>query len=318
MSKIFNICPKLALTMTSMEYLVSEPHDLSQDLTRWDRLALEDLFYSRDLNFGADIQPRAAGALIQQLIAAASGVIDHATPNKQLQSLRHFGGVLHTYIEKTVGVKIRAHDIRLRELNDGNTDERDRHFYAEIKKPEKKGLSAVDFPNSIFPANGPITSGKNKKEIRRENIMLELKCHFPTSEEASSIMGSDAAAIADFKKDLKAAANNKSEALKFRFMSLILIFAMVPAPPPKKRPFELKSVSARWVMYNSGLAMERTFKNHVEAHEYISITDEGLAPGIVKVKWKDGTTSIHKADSLGLSARELKAVLPAKRRRRDP
>ena len=152
------------------EYLISTPHEF--ELTHEDEEGIEDLFYTSDQGFGANIQARASGALIQQLIANKSFPTDKT--NSQLLKLSHFGDMLHKYISGIV--RLTDHDTKLKELD--KASEADKTLYARIKKPKKKKLSAVDFPNAIFPARIEIETGEIEP---MKNIMLELKCHFPTS-----------------------------------------------------------------------------------------------------------------------------------------
>lgn len=295
--------------MPPKKYLISSPHEF--ELSQNDEGAIEDLFYTADMGFGANIQARASGALMQQLIANESFITDKT--NSQLTKLSHFGETLHAYIEGIV--HLRGHDTKLKDLE--GVSALDKETYGRIEKPKKKNVSSVDFPNSIFPAQPKIEAGEINP---MKNTMLELKCHFPTSPGKLEELMTDSAAKRDFNESLKSATNNMSNVLRSRFMTLILVFNMTERRPSRsrnaKRPFQLLSVTARWIMSRQSKARAKTFLNHIELHEVIRIEDVDGQPGIVKVTWKTGQQSLQLENSLQLSAQTLEKLRYTKRQKR--
>ena len=292
-----------------LEFLISSPHEFP--LTKADKDGIEDLFYTTDQGFGGNVQARAAGALMQQLIANQTFTTDKT--NSQLLKLSHFGETLHQYIEGIVHVQ--AHDKKLKDLADVSSSDREK--YARIQQPKKKTLSAVDFPNSIFPANGKI---ENSEIAPMKNIMLELKCHFPSSQGKLEEVMSDSAAKRDFNDSLKSATNNMSKVLRPRFMALILVFNMSERMSLRsrgdQRPFQLLSATARWVMSRESQARAKTFVNHIEPHDVDRIEEVEGNPGVVKVTWKNGQESYQFENALQLSEQNLQFYKNKRKRQR--
>ena len=281
-------------------------------LTRKEKAALRDLFYTEDLDFGANAQSRAAGALMQQLVANAVGV-GKQTRNTQLNHLESLGERIRSYLENNVGIKITMHDKNLKSL--AYASRTIQKAVQQIQETPKKKASPVDFPNCIFPTNAQIEPG----EIRQQDdIMLELKCHFPVGWENVSKYRSDQKAREDFLNSVKSATLNKFFVLKKKFLVLVLVFEMqkVRAAQSKQYPFEFKTLSLRWVAGNETSSFARTFFNHIDTHNVVGVTrPRGLADGYVNVHWESGQSTIQHQSDLNLSDRDIDYLRRSKRRR---
>ena len=297
--------------MTLPMYLVSTPYEF--DLTPEDVEGIEDLFYTKDKGFGANIQSRASGALIQQLIAISSIAdrrVVRPTPNSQLNKLAHLGQTLHTYIESIA--HIRLHDQALKNITGVPVSREERLVYQRIKRPKNKDPTAVDFPYTVFP-----TEPQPGDIDQMQNVMLELKCSFPTNDEQLAKAMSDAEAISNFNKSLKSATGTMANRLRPCFMELLLIFDMyeVRSRSSARRPFRLRSLNARWVMLRKNQARATTFSNHIERHNVLSIADIVDRPGYVLVNWENGQQTVEEENQLELSHEALDALKVKKRKK---
>ncbi len=224
---------------------VSEPVPLSLDES--DKKALEDLFYNIDLSYGANVQRRNAGALIQQILA--NSALNFSPLNSQTQGLKNLGGLIQKYLEE--------HEIKITE------------FEQKLQgKPYSKKRSPVDFKAKTFD----------------ESIeLIELKTHFASSEEAFQGHISEAGLRKDFNEAVKAATGHKlANAEKFRFLTIVITFRLYRRPPTRSpnRPYRVTKAVIQAVVAEPNDTFAKKFNDHTEGSPIAKRLRSSEVPGI--------------------------------------